>query len=258
VSVVIDLDSRRSAPTALRSLSHPAGLTLPFEGPADAELVLPEIRSAILSGDYSGDLLRVLPDVVRPGDRVLVIGAGLGTASTMAAKTRGVKRVIAVEPNTELFPYMRRCHEMNDVAWVEPVNAVLGHGQRGRTPFFARNDIRASSLLPDDCTWQMAMVVPCMELNLILTEERISLVVFEIPSGGADLLANAELGGVDRILVSCGDDVFGKAENDEIREALAGRGYEMEEAGNALMFGRAKSRGAGYDSGKQRAGAKAG
>jgi len=257
VSVVIDLDSRRSLPTALRSLSHPAGVTLPFEGSSDADLILPEIRGAILSGDYSGDLLKVLPGAVRSGDRVLVIGAGLGTASTLVAKTRGIKRIIAIEPNTELCPYLQRCHELNEVGWVESINALLGHGVRGRTPFFARHDIRTSSALPDDCSWQMAMVVPCMEMNLILTEERISLIVFEIPSGGAALLAKAELRGVDRILVSCGDDVFGKAENDEVREVLAGRGYAMEEAGNALMFGRTKTRGAGFQGGK-RAGAKAG
>lgn len=258
MSVVIDLDSRRRAPTALTSLVHPAGVSLPFEGPADAELVIPEIRRDILSGDYSADILRVLPETLRAGDRVLVIGAGLGLVSALAARTRGVKRVIAVEPNAELYPYMMRAHQLNGVPWVESINAVLGHGIRGRVPFFARNDLRTSSITPDECSWQMVMLIPCMELNLILAEERINLVISEVPAGGADLLAGIEPGMVDRILVSSGDDCFGVAENNEVREALGRRGYQVEDAGNALLFSRSRSGGEDFGRVKRRAGARAG
>lgn len=258
MSVVIDLDSRRRSPTMLTSLSHPAGVTLPFEGPADAELIVPEIRSEILSGAYSADILRVLPDALRAGDRALVIGAGIGLTSTLAAKTRGVKRVIAVEPNTELFPYLMRTHQLNGVPWVESINAVLGHGVRGRVPFFARHDLRTSSILADECSWQMVMLVPCMELNLILIEERINVVICEVPAGGAELLAGMELGTIERILVSSGDDCFGVAENNDVREVLSGRGYQVEDAGNALMFSRNRSGGENFGRTRQRAGGRAG
>lgn len=257
MSVVIDLDSRRRAPTALTSLWHPAGVTLPMDGPGDASLIIPEVRNAVQAGDYSGDILRQLTKATRPGDRALVLGAGLGTASTLVAKSRGVKRVIAIEPNTELYPYLLRSHALNGVPWVETINAVPAIGMRGRTPFFARHDIRTSSLLPDECSWELAMMVPCMDLNLILTEERINLLVCEIPSGGAELLAEAELKSIDRILVSCGDDCFGLSENAEVRSVLAERGYAVEEAGQALMFGRAKAGREGAQPAKQQAGATA-
>lgn len=253
MSVVIDLDSRRRAPTALTALWHPAGVTLPLDGPGDASLIIPEVRNAIQAGDYSADLLRQLPGATRPGDRALVLGAGLGTASTLVAKSRGVKRVIAIEPNTELYPYLQRGHALNGVPWVETINAVPSIGMKGRTPFFARHDIRTSSLLPDDCSWEVAMMVPCMDLNLILTEERITLLICEIRSAGAELLAGADLKSVDRILVSCGDDCFGHSGNVEIRAVLAGRGYEVEQAGNAMLFGRAKADREGFGRGKQRA-----
>ena len=106
MSVVIDLASRRHAPASLKRISHPAGVTLPLDGPSDAELLIPEIRSEICSGAYSADLVRLLPDAVKPGDRVLVIGGGLGTVSSLVAKSDGVERVIAVEANTELTPYL--------------------------------------------------------------------------------------------------------------------------------------------------------
>lgn len=240
MSVVIDLASRRHAPASLKRISHPAGVTLPLDGPSDAELLIPEIRSEICSGAYSADLVRLLPDAVKPGDRVLVIGAGLGTVSSLIAKSDGVERVIAVEANTELMPYLKRVHALNGVPWVETINAVLGDGWKGRVPFFARHDIRTSSLLPDDCSWQHTMMVPCMDLNLILTEEQITLIVCEIPTASAQLQC-AELGSVERILVSSGDDPSERREQNEVRSLLAGQGFDAEERGAALLFGRANA-----------------
>lgn len=240
MSVVIDLASRRHAPASLKRISHPAGVTLPLDGPSDADLLIPEIRSEICSGAYSADLVRLLPDAVKPGDRVLVIGAGLGTVSSLIAKSDGVERVIAVEANTELMPYLERVHALNGVPWVETINAVLGDGWKGRVPFFARHDIRTSSLLPDDCSWQHTMMVPCMDLNLILTEEQITLIVCEIPTASAQLQC-AELGSVERILVSSGDDPSERREQNEVRSLLAGQGFDAEERGAALLFGRANA-----------------
>ncbi len=240
MSVVIDLASRRHAPASLKRISHPAGVTLPLDGPSDAELLIPEIRSEICSGAYSADLVRLLPDAVKPGDRVLVIGGGLGTVSSLVAKSDGVERVIAVEANTELMPYLKRVHALNDVPWIETINAVLGDGWKGRVPFFARHDIRTSSLLPDDCSWQQTMMVPCMDLNLILTEEQISLIVCEIPTASAQLQC-AELGSVERILVSSGDAPSERWEQNEVRSLLAGQGFDAEERGAALLFGRANA-----------------
>jgi len=89
VSNVIDLAHRRRTPISLNSLSHPAGVKLPFDGLSDADLIIPEIRSAFRDGAYSSDLIRRLPDVVRAGDRVLVMGAGPGVVSTLVAKSEG-------------------------------------------------------------------------------------------------------------------------------------------------------------------------
>lgn len=241
MSVVINLDSRRKTPTSFKSLSHPAGVTLPFESPADAELIIPEIRNRIVSGAYSADLLRQLHDSVKPADRVLVIGAGLGTASTLVARHRGVKRVFAVEANTELCPYLIRTHELNGVPWVETINAVLGADLKGRVPFFARHDTRTSSLLPDECSWQRVMMVPSMDLNLILAEEKISLIVCEIPSGATTLLASANLSTVDRILVSSGDDVLTFGEANDVLPLLAEKGFEAERSGATLRFDRTRA-----------------
>ncbi len=234
---IVDLAAKWQSSTA-EPLLHPAGVTLPFDGPSDAALIIPEIRSEIRSGAYSADILRLLPEAVVPGDRVLVIGAGLGVVSTMVARDEGVDRVIAVEANTALIPYLNRVHALNGVTEVETVNAVLAEGKKGRVPFFGRRDLHTSSLLPHDRSWQQVMMVPFMDLNLILTEERISLIVCDIPVASARLLARAELAAVERILVDCGDESDQCWEDDGICTLLVARGYSAERSGTAVLFRR--------------------
>ena len=241
---IFDLAAERHGIANLKPLQHPAGVALPFDGPSDAALIIPEVRSEVRSGTYCADILRLLPEAVVPGDRVLVIGAGLGVVSTLVARNEGVDRVIAVEANTALIPYLNRVHALNGVSEVETVNAVLAEGKKGRVPFFARRDLRTSSLLPHDRAWQQVMMVPFMDLNLILTEERISLVVCDIPVVSARLLARAELATVERILVDCGDEPELCWEADALCSLLAARGYAIgphETGQSSVLFSRPRT-----------------
>ena len=242
--IIFDLAAERHGIANLKPLQHPAGVALPFDGPSDAALIIPEVRSEVRSGTYCADILRLLPEAVVPGDRVLVIGAGLGVVSTLVARNEGVDRVIAVEANTALIPYLNRVHALNGVSEVETVNAVLAEGKKGRVPFFARRDLRTSSLLPHDRSWQQVMMVPFMDLNLILTEERISLVVCDIPVVSARLLARAELATVERILVDCGDEPELCWEADALCSLLAARGYAIgphETGQSSVLFSRPRT-----------------
>jgi len=220
-------------------LSHPAGINFPFDKQSDASLIIPEVRSDICTGAYSADIIELLADAVRPEDRVLVLGAGLGLVSTLVAQSPGIERVIAVEANTALVPYIERAHALNGVPWVETVNAVLADGRMGGAPFFARRDIRTSSLQPEDGPWMQPMLVPCIDLNLILIEERISLVICDIPGASAQLLAWSGLGLVERILINNGDN---PTENDQVENEvcslLAVKGFAAENRGSASLFER--------------------
>ena len=237
-SVIVDLTAQRGTAALHGPLQHPAGVVLPFEGPSDAALIIPEIRSDVRSGAYSADMIARLAEAVKPGDRVLVIGAGLGVLSSLVAKTEGVERVIAVEANTTLIPYLNRVHEKNGVPQVETVNAVLSENKQGRVPFFARRDLRMSSLLPHDRSWQQVMMVPFMNLNLILAEEHISLIICDIPVSAAQLVAQADLDLVERVLINCSEEASGCWDEGGACALLIQRGFVPEPAGGAVLFDR--------------------
>jgi hypothetical protein len=223
--VVYDLAAKRQSLPSAEPLSHPSGVDLPFDGPADAVLIIPEVRSAIRSGNFSSEIIELLPQALKADDRVLVIGAGLGVVSTLVAKSGLANRIIAVEANTALIPYLNRVHDLNGVSEIETVNGVLAEGKKGRVPFFSRRDIRTSSLLPHDRAWQQVMMVPFMDLGLILKEERITLVICEIPLNSARILAQGALDTVERVLVALGDQSGAGWEEDGLCTGIVQRGY---------------------------------
>jgi len=236
MSVIIDLASRREQRASGNSVVHPAGVRLPFDNPSDSELVAPEVRQAVSSGAFEADIIGLLDGAVRSGERVLIIGAGLGVVSTLVARMPEVERVIAIEADTAVAPYTQRVHAANGVPWVETINAVVTGSGTGRVPFFSRRDLRASSLVPEHGAWRHVMLVPMMDLNLMLTEERISLVIHNLPQSPVRLLSHAALGSVERILVAYADTA--DAEDAEGLPSLTGRGYGAMRSGAAVLFER--------------------
>jgi len=237
--VIVNLAERRQSASSLMPLEHPAGVILPFDAPADDALIAPEIQNEIRSGTYSADLVRRLPDAVSPGDRVLVIGGGLGVVSTLVARTEGADRVIVAEPNTALSLYIDRVHDLNGASNVETINAVLAVGRTGRISFCTQSDPRTSALAPHDQQQKPEMLVPFMDLNMILAEERINLIICDTPIAPTQLLAQAELGKVDRILLNYGDEDTGYGEG--ICQQLAAHGYHPEPSGTAILLRRSNA-----------------
>jgi hypothetical protein len=238
--------------------AHPAGVRLPAYCPSMAASIAPEVRAEIGSGAYGAEMISHIPDVLRAGDRVLVIGAGLGVLTTLIAKSPGVDQVVALEADTRLVPYLESVHALNGVGWIPTLNAVPSTQFRGRVPFFARRDPRHSSLIPDHGDWEQAMVVPVVDLSLILADERISLIVWDgqICPAQVQMLAEAELGSVERILINHGNCPSRGWMAAELQLLRARHGATMSDCGGSFLLergGRRVSRGSGNRPGKPKA-----
>lgn len=216
---------------------HPAGVTLPMDSPRDADFLVPEIRGAICTGTYSSGLIDLLPDAVRPGDRVLVIGAGLGVISTLVAKCPGIDRVLALEADATLVPYLERVHALNGVGWVETLNATPGCGNPGSVPFYGRRDLRTSSTVPQPA-WQRETTVPVVDLDLVVAEEEITLIVCEAPTPFPGILSVIQAGAVERLAIDAEASWPDCANWDEIMIYVLRRGLAVKHAGTSLLLSR--------------------
>ena len=241
MSCVIDLYQWRHAS---RSLSHPAGVNLPLEDSGHTELLIPQIRNAIAKGRHCADVIRAIPGSVRDGERVLVLGSGLGVLSTLLARARGVERIIVMEPDAEVAAYIDHVHDVNGVPWAETLNAVPVASGGGSVPLFLRHDVRNTSLAAEDGPWRRIALVPGVNLDLILAEERISLIVGESSANASRMLAPARLASVERLLLGSHHASETDAADDELTAFLAARGFDARSFGTALVCDRRDAGGA--------------
>lgn len=202
--VVVNLADVRRGIAAPQPVVHLAGVLLPAETRADLEFVGPPVRSSLLDGSYNADLIEAMADALRVGDRVLVIGSGLGVVTTLIAKTGLAQRVVAIEADPRLVEYQERVHAMNGVEGVECLTGIATRGRSGPVPYFVRRDFRESSLTPDAGPCREVVVVPFVDLDLVVEEEGITLIVASAPQVALDLPTETELGTVERLLVSSG------------------------------------------------------
>src|SRR5947209_17291094 len=67
----------------------------------------PQVERTVSRGRYERDELRLIEQVLSPGDVVLEVGAGIGLVSAYCAKRLGSSRVFAYEANPDLEACIR-------------------------------------------------------------------------------------------------------------------------------------------------------
>jgi FkbM family methyltransferase len=176
---------------------------------------------------------------VRPGDRVLEIGAGIGFISTLLSRQRRVSRVIAVEANPFLIDYMTRLHALNRVRKVRRVNAVLTNEPKSSATFYLRRDFWMGSLAAEPNPYTGTVEVPTRNLDTLLRDEAIDLIVCDVEGAETVLFENADLSGVDRIFLEMHDHVTGLSGVRGLFATLAGHGFVYDprhSLGSVVLF----------------------
>lgn len=179
-------------------IRHRAGIVVPD----DPALIGPALRAALVAGSFGAAQAAALAATLRPRDRVLELGSGLGVVTTLIAGHPGLARLIAVEPHPGLHRLAHRVRAANPTALVPELVAGLPGPRPGTAPFYLRADPARASAQAQDGLWTRVIDSPCLDLDLILTEERITLLVADIPSGLLPLLARARLDRVTRLVLT--------------------------------------------------------
>lgn len=192
--------------------------------PDEPRIITPPIRAAILAGRFEMEEAEAVPWIIRPGDVVLEVGAGLGFISTLLARQPGVRRVIAAEANPLLMNYMADLHAENGVH-VERLHAVLTNEPRESLTFYLRHDFWMGSLLPGPNPYETTVEVPTRNLNELLRSKGVTMIVCDIEGAEAFFFADADLTSVERIFIELHDHVTGLKGIAALFTTLASRGF---------------------------------
>ncbi len=205
--------------------------------PYDPDIITPAIKLAIESGYFEAEEAAQLPHIVKPEDIVLDIGAGIGFISTLIA--RRAERVISVEANPDLLPFMAELHTLNGITNATRLNVVLGgDAETGLATFYQRNDFWMGSLAKGPNPYKSTVKVPYMALNTLLEKERVSLIVCDIEGAEGFLFNRADLSGVDRVYLELHDHITGLKGVAAVFEAMALRGlaYDPRHSSGAIVL----------------------
>ncbi|MBL4627675.1 MAG: FkbM family methyltransferase [Roseicyclus sp.] len=102
-----------------------------------AGLANTSIIEKLADASYEGDEARAVDRCVRPGFRVLELGAGLGYIGTLAAMKTEPENVLSIEANPDLLPVISANHVRNGVGGISLMHgAVVGHANDGDTASF--------------------------------------------------------------------------------------------------------------------------
>lgn len=178
--------------------------------PLDRAILPPRIRTLLREGTYEAKEATAVRKLVKEGDVVMELGAGIGFMSTLVATKTPAKSVHSFEANPQLMPYIAQVHAENNVTNAHVTNAVLGD-QNGTASFYIRKNFLASSLDPmkdaEDCT---EVEVPSLDVNAVIKELQPSVLICDIEGAEADLLPKMDLTGLRGVVIETHPQWIGK------------------------------------------------
>ncbi|MBU2983385.1 FkbM family methyltransferase [Lentibacter algarum] len=149
------------------------------------------ITRKLSSGQYEGTEARAVMMRVKPGWRVLELGAGLGYMGALAAQLTDALNVTCVEANPDMLQVIRENYVRNDAAEIDLRHgAVVGDDYEGDTLAFARNPLFWSSRIAEPGDGDGVVEVPALKIGALLKELRPNAVIMDVEGAEQYLFEN--------------------------------------------------------------------
>ena len=182
----------------------------------------------MLSGRFEAEEARELPNIIKDGDVVLELGAGIGFISTLLDRDDRVRKVIAVEANPGLLPYMEHLHARNSVTKVHRKHAVLTNEDATSATFYLRRDFWMGSLAEGPNPYQRTIEVPTESLDAVIRDNGVTLIVCDVEGAECHLFEDVDLTGVDRVYLELHDHVTGLSGVKSLMDAMSHHGFTID------------------------------
>jgi FkbM family methyltransferase len=192
----------------------------------------PHLARRINAERYEGMEIKGSLHVVRKGDRVLELGAGLGLVGAVVAANAKPAEVRSYEANPALIPHIEALYALNGLGKVISVrNQVLvgGPGRPASLPFHLAPSYLGSSLTPGE-NRKETVEVPTAGLAEVMDEFRPHVLIIDIEGGEQEILRHIDLAGLRAVVIEFHPRVYGYEGMWECKDILRASGIEMIQA----------------------------
>lgn len=160
------------------------GLTVPMQGPH----ITKPIWKHVWRGDYEWPELRALLKLMRPEDRVLELGLGMGLVSGVLALRHPAARFTSYEANPALHPLIAALHKQNGITNVEVRSAILAPLSGGTTRRFRIHRHFTESSLVATGANVTEVEVPVHDPAAVVAEIRPDVLICDIEGAEEELI----------------------------------------------------------------------
>ena len=189
---------------------------------ARAAVVGEAVRRQLLRADYEFAERRLAAAHLRPSDRVVEIGAGIGLVGLVCARLAARGAVFSFEANPGLEAVIRDNYARNAVAPMLDMRAVTPDG--GPVTFHVTPSLLSSSIQNRD--GGRSVTVESVAFGAVLREHRPDVIVMDVEGAEIDLLGGSDLPGVRLVVVETHANVTGRDAVDRMEAHMRASGFE--------------------------------
>lgn len=175
----------------------------------DAATMPDAIIRAIFRGSYELGERRAVERMVRPGDRVVEFGGGIGAVSLTAARIAGADAVTVFEPQPQACELIRRNSALNQIQ-LNCENAAVA-SESGMREFFQSSNIISSSLIDRGASHKYERTV--YEVRTVALREIIAtapdVMIVDIEGAEIELLTSADLDQLQVVIIEMHPNIVG-------------------------------------------------
>lgn len=199
----------------------------------DAPHFGPKMLESINAERFEKNEVRAGLAKFKPGSRMLELGAGSGIVGAVLAKNCGLEAVVSVEANPNLIEHIKGLHAHNGLADVIDVR----HGVCFSDPdapetvdFFVRGNFLGSALevkkKPEKAVKHQVPVIRYADLKAAFPHD---VIMMDIEGGEREFLRDADLTGVNTVILEVHRDIYGREGMRDVRQSFAKAGMVMDE-----------------------------
>ncbi|MDP2080451.1 MAG: FkbM family methyltransferase [Pseudotabrizicola sp.] len=204
-----------------------------------------DVVMALARNYYETPEIKGLRACIRPGDRVLELGSGLGIVTALIGRACGPDGfVLSFEANPDLISDTRKFLKDHNIENVELCHAVLvPHADVDETREFHISGSFASNSMLDinDGRSVRTISVPARSVLDVVVEFKPTVLMCDIEGGEAELIPALEAGGLRAVVIELHPHILSAEQIESIYTSLARYGLQpspCQLGGTVVMFRR--------------------
>lgn len=200
------------------------GVKIDFSNPFIHE----EMKEALRRGGYESVETRLVKRLIKPGHRVLEIGACTGYITMLAAKQVGAENVCTFEANPAAVDAALHHFALNNLPIPITNRILMSRAKFAQAPetmelFLYKSPVSSSLFLLKPNARSVSVTVGCLEDEI--AKHQANFLIIDIEGGEADLLEDADLSPINDIIMETHYRKAGEWRINEMIKVLFSKGF---------------------------------